>query len=72
MKSRKLRRYSHRRLTPDGQVVSLMQLVGHNASEITGPCFDSSCTRLYFSSQRGTSGSSAGGITFEMSGPFFV
>ncbi|NEE56347.1 hypothetical protein G3M55_68815, partial [Streptomyces sp. SID8455] len=26
--------------------------------------------RLYFSSQRGTSGSSSGGITYEVTGPF--
>ena len=56
-------------LTPDGKVVPLMQLVGHDSSEITGPAFDPTLGRLYFSSQRGTAGS---GVTFEISGPFFV
>jgi hypothetical protein len=57
-------------ITQSGNVVPIMQLVGHNQSEIAGPAFDPSLQRLYFSSQRGTSGSS--GITFEISGPFFV
>ena len=56
-------------ITPNGMVLPIMQLVGHNASEITGPAFDPSLSRLYFSSQRGTNGD---GITFEISGPFFV
>lgn len=59
-------------ITPEGNVLPIMQLVGHDASEITGPAFDPSLTRLYFSSQRGTTGSSASGITFEISGPFFI
>ncbi len=59
-------------ITPDGSVVPVMQLVGHNGSEVTGPAFDPSLSRLYFSSQRGTTGSSSDGITFEISGPFFV
>ncbi|MER7470138.1 hypothetical protein [Micromonospora sp. NPDC000018] len=36
----------------------------------TGPAFSPDGTRLYFSSQRGTSGSSSGGITYEVRGPF--
>ena len=59
-------------LTPDGQVLPVIQLVGHDGSEITGPAFDPSRQRLYFSSQRGTEGSSSAGITFEVTGPFFV
>lgn len=59
-------------LTPDGQVLPIIQLVGHDDSEITGPAFDPSRQRLYFSSQRGTAGSSDAGITFEVTGPFFV
>lgn len=55
-----------------GNVLPIMQLVGHDDSEVTGPAFDPSLTRLYFSSQRGTTGSSASGVTFEISGPFFV
>jgi secreted PhoX family phosphatase len=54
-------------LTPDDRVIPLLQLVGHDESEITGPAFDPSHQRLYFSSQRGTSGASAGGISFEIS-----
>jgi secreted PhoX family phosphatase len=59
-------------ITPAGNLVPLIQLVGHSSSEITGPAFDATGTRLYFSSQRGTSGSSNDGMTFEVSGPFFV
>lgn len=35
-----------------------------------GPAFSPDGRRLYFSSQRGTSGSSSGGITYEVTGPF--
>ena len=49
-------------------VTPLLRLVGHDASEITGPAFSPDGNRLYFSSQRGTDGSN--GITFEVSGPF--
>lgn len=41
---------------------------GHSGSELTGPCFDPSGTRLYFSSQRG--GPTAQGVTYEITGPF--
>ncbi|WNG32397.1 DUF839 domain-containing protein [Archangium violaceum] len=57
-------------ITPNRIVAPLLQLVGHNSSEITGPAFSPDGKRLYFSSQRGTSGSSSGGITFEVTGPF--
>jgi secreted PhoX family phosphatase len=57
-------------ITPDDVVAPFLRLVGHNSSEITGPAFNPAGNRLYFSSQRGTSGSSSGGITFEVSGPF--
>lgn len=40
----------------------------HQGSELTGPCFDPSGTRLYFSSQRG--GPTGQGITYEITGPF--
>ena len=53
---------------PDGSLVPLMQLEGQDKSEITGPAFDPSGTRLYFSSQRGQGLLS--GITYEISGPF--
>lgn len=50
----------------NGEIKPLVQVVGHDGSEITGPAFDPSGTRLYFSSQRG----GAGGITYEVTGPF--
>ena len=57
-------------LTPDGTPLPLLQLIGHDNSEVTGCAFSPDGTRLYFSSQRGTAGESAAGITFEISGPF--
>jgi hypothetical protein len=53
-------------ILPDGMVKPLVQVVGHTGSEVCGPAFDPSGTRLYFSSQRGPDG----GWTFEVSGPF--
>lgn len=59
--------------TPAGVLVPLVQIVGHNLSEVTGPAFDPSGNRLYFSSQRGDSGNFIpGGVTYEVSGPFVV
>jgi secreted PhoX family phosphatase len=52
------------------EVSPVLQLVGHDASEVTGIAFSPDGTRLYFSSQRGTTGSGAAGITFEVRGPF--
>ncbi|GAB3662235.1 PhoX family protein [Glycomyces tarimensis] len=57
-------------ITPDDVVAPFLRLVGHGSSEITGPAFNPAGNRLYFSSQRGTTGSSSGGITFEVTGPF--
>ncbi|NUP77218.1 MAG: translocation protein TolB, partial [Nonomuraea sp.] len=59
-------------ITPDGVVAPVMRLDGQGQSEITGPAFSPDGTRLYFSSQRGTSGERAGtgGITYEVTGPF--
>ncbi|RJL32754.1 alkaline phosphatase PhoX [Bailinhaonella thermotolerans] len=57
-------------ITPDGVVAPIMRLSGQDGSEITGPAFSPDGTRLYFSSQRGTSGSVTGGITYEVTGPF--
>jgi hypothetical protein len=59
-------------IVPDGTLVSLVKLSGHGSSEITGPAFDPAHQRLYFSSQRGTTGSSFSGMTFEITGPFRV
>jgi hypothetical protein len=53
-------------LLPDGTLKPIMQIPSHTGSEVTGPAFDPSGTRLYFSSQRGE----GGGITYEISGPF--
>ncbi|UJR80147.1 Translocation protein TolB [Sandaracinus amylolyticus] len=57
-------------ILPDGQLKPLVQVVGHAMSEITGPAFDPSGTRLYFSSQRGVEGGGGVGVTFEITGPF--
>lgn len=53
-------------LTPDGTAAPLLRVLGQDASELTGPAFDPSGQRLYFSSQRGD----GVGITYEVSGPF--
>ncbi|MCB1950113.1 MAG: DUF839 domain-containing protein [Burkholderiales bacterium] len=56
-------------VTPD-TVTPLLQVVDHDRSEITGPSFSPDGKRLYFSSQRGASGESRDGVTFEITGPF--
>ncbi|WP_189184643.1 alkaline phosphatase PhoX [Streptomyces albiflavescens] len=57
-------------ITPDDIVAPFLRITGQSSSEITGPAFSPDGKRLYFSSQRGTSGSSSGGITYEVAGPF--
>ncbi|MFI1016154.1 alkaline phosphatase PhoX [Streptomyces sp. NPDC020965] len=57
-------------ITPSGVVAPFLRINGQSSSEITGPAFSPDGSRLYFSSQRGTSGSSSGGITYEVTGPF--
>ncbi|MEU9110975.1 alkaline phosphatase PhoX [Streptomyces sp. NPDC048483] len=57
-------------ITPDDIVAPFLRITGQSSSEVTGPAFSPDGTRLYFSSQRGTSGSSSGGITYEVTGPF--
>ncbi|MET9517745.1 alkaline phosphatase PhoX [Streptomyces sp. NPDC002994] len=57
-------------ITPDDVVATFLRIEGQSSSEITGPAFSPDGRRLYFSSQRGTSGSSSGGITYEVTGPF--
>ncbi|MFD7555457.1 alkaline phosphatase PhoX [Streptomyces sp. NPDC059835] len=57
-------------ITPDDVVAVFLRVNGQSSSEITGPAFSPDGTRLYFSSQRGTTGSSTGGITYEVTGPF--
>ncbi|MGW6539204.1 alkaline phosphatase PhoX [Streptomyces sp. NPDC055051] len=57
-------------ITPDDVVSPFLRITGQSGSEICGPAFSPDGTRLYFSSQRGTTGSSSGGITYEVTGPF--
>ncbi|MFD3662284.1 alkaline phosphatase PhoX [Streptomyces sp. NPDC058659] len=57
-------------ITPDDIVAPFLRVNGQSGSEITGPAFSPDGKRLYFSSQRGTTGSSSGGITYEVTGPF--
>ncbi|WP_370412661.1 alkaline phosphatase PhoX [Streptomyces fradiae] len=57
-------------ITPDDVVTPFLRISGQSGSEITGPAFSPDGSRLYFSSQRGTTGSSSGGITYEVAGPF--
>ncbi|WP_214103656.1 alkaline phosphatase PhoX [Acrocarpospora catenulata] len=57
-------------ITADGIVSPFLRLVGHGKSEITGLAFSPEGDRLYFSSQRGTTGSNRSGVTYEVTGPF--
>ena len=56
-------------ITPDRTVSRLVKVVGQDDSELCGPAFDPSGSRLYFSSQRGPAPSGAG-VTYEVQGPF--
>ena len=55
-------------ITRERKVLPLLQVMGQDRSEITGPAFSPDGTRLYFSSQRGRSGRSSDGITYEIIG----
>ncbi|WP_067463656.1 alkaline phosphatase PhoX [Actinomadura macra] len=57
-------------ITPDDKISVFLRVTGQNSSELCGPAFSPAGNRLYFSSQRGTTGSSSGGITYEVTGPF--
>lgn len=62
-------------ISAEGPIVPLVQITGQDLSEVTGPAFGPSLQRLYFSSQRGADGLDIlglSGITYEVSGPFFV
>lgn len=61
-------------LLPSGEIIELVRVANHPGSEITGPAFDPSQTRLYFSSQRGQPEKDFfnSGITYCVEGPFFV
>jgi len=53
-------------LDHDHQPHILVQIYGQDRSEITGPAFTPDGTRLYFSSQRGKTGKSENGLTYEI------
>ncbi|RZS29655.1 uncharacterized protein DUF839 [Herbihabitans rhizosphaerae] len=57
-------------ITPSDVIAPFLRVTGHSSSEVTGVAFNPAGTKMYFSSQRGSSGSSSGGITYEISGPF--
>ena len=59
-------------LRSDNSVEPVVQVPGHDISEIAGPCFSPDGQRLYFSSQRGPVGAAGmpQGITYEVTGPF--
>jgi hypothetical protein len=57
-------------IQPDGEVSVFLRTVGHRESELTGIAFDPAGNRMYFSSQRGTTGKVGAGVTVEVSGPF--
>jgi len=73
-------------ISPEGEVAPFCRLadLAHEGSEMTGPCFNPSRDRLYFSSQRGPSSKRPNevvevyadgeaynaGVTYEISGPF--
>jgi secreted PhoX family phosphatase len=57
-------------ITPGDVVAPFLRVTGQSSSELCGVAFNPAGDRLYFSSQRGTSGFSSGGITYEVTGPF--
>ena len=59
-------------ITPDDRISVFLRVTGQGSSELTGPAFTPAGDRLYFSSQRGTSGATngSGGITYCVTGPF--
>jgi secreted PhoX family phosphatase len=57
-------------ITPDDKISVFLRVTGQGSSELCGPAFTPAGNRLYFSSQRGTSGASSGGITYCITGPF--
>jgi hypothetical protein len=56
-------------LSHQGLALALLRVSGQRGSELTGPAFDPSGQRLYFSSQRGSDGR---GLTYEVRGPFLA
>jgi secreted PhoX family phosphatase len=56
-------------IEPGGAASVFLRVVGQAGSELTGPAFSPNGKRLYFSSQRGPTGSGTG-VTYEVKGPF--
>ena len=59
-------------ILPDRSVKPLLQVVGQDASEISGPAFSPDGRRLYFNSDRGARNGLGPGITYEVLLPFSV
>jgi hypothetical protein len=71
-------------ISPEGEVAPFCRIAdsAHEGSEVTGPCFNPTRDRLYFSSQRGPTTrptnemvaavdlGNFGGVTYEVTGPF--
>ena len=57
-------------VTPAGGVSPFLRVTGQRDSELCGVAFNPAGDRLYFSSQRGTSGDRSGGTTYCVTGPF--
>jgi secreted PhoX family phosphatase len=57
-------------ITPGDVVAPFLRVTGQSASELCGVAFNPNGSRLYFSSQRGRTGLSSAGITYEVTGPF--
>ncbi|GGK52514.1 dTDP-glucose 4,6-dehydratase [Nocardia camponoti] len=57
-------------ITPNDVIAPFVKIVGQDGSEIAGVAFNPAGTRMYFSSQNGTTGTDGGGITYEVTGPF--
>jgi uncharacterized protein len=56
-------------LDREGHTAPMLQVTGHDGSEITGPALDPRRRTLHFSSQRGVTGTNAG-VTYAVTGPF--
>jgi uncharacterized protein len=57
-------------ITQKNEIKPILQLVGHDDSEVTGAALSPDKSRLYFSSQKGSTGKLREGITFEVTGTF--
>ncbi|MEZ5322791.1 MAG: DUF839 domain-containing protein [Microthrixaceae bacterium] len=54
----------------DGSLEAVVQVVGHDGSEMTGPTLSPDRRRMYFSSQRGKVFGLPIGVTYEVEGPW--